>query len=353
MHYLKSLYIFFSILALTIFFFSTTNANSNAFEINNIEISKPFENNFNKNSIIDIGFKKAFFRLVKSLTRSSDLSKLENIKLNQIKSMIRSFSIQEEKFIDQIYYVNIGVSFDKKKIFDYLEKKNIFAAQPIKENFLFIPLIIDEKVNDIIIFNKNEIYNYWNQSKLESQLINYILATEDLEDLKLIKSKYEFIENYDFKEITNKYFLENSIILLIFKNKQSVRVLSRITINEKVFIKNKSFLNVDLNNEAQVLSFINELKNTYEDSWKKYNQINTSIKLHLMIRINNYNTEDLSRFESILDQMYLVNDFFVKKFNKDHTYYEIIYNGTAKNFIEAMNKKEYELNTQKQIWIVK
>ena len=57
---------------------------------------------------------------------------LNNIKLNQIKSMIRSFSIQEEKFIEQIYYVNMGVSFDKKKIFNYLEKKNIFPTQIIK-----------------------------------------------------------------------------------------------------------------------------------------------------------------------------------------------------------------------------
>ena len=30
-------------------------------------------------------------------------------------------------------------------------------------------------------------------------LIDYILPTEDLEDLNLIKSKYEYIEEYNFK----------------------------------------------------------------------------------------------------------------------------------------------------------
>ena len=49
--------------------------------------------------------------------------------------MIETFSIKEEKFIDQKYYVNLGVSFNKKKIFRYLEKKNIFPSQILKENF--------------------------------------------------------------------------------------------------------------------------------------------------------------------------------------------------------------------------
>ena len=51
--------------------------------------------------------------------------------------MIQSFSIQEEKFINEIYYLTLNVSFTKK-IFNYLEKKNIFPAQPIySDNFTF------------------------------------------------------------------------------------------------------------------------------------------------------------------------------------------------------------------------
>ena len=117
MHYFKSLYIFFSILAVTIFFFSTTKVEAKAFEINNIEISKPFENNFDKKEIINIGFRDAFFELMSSILNSSDLKKIDQIKLNEIKGMIESFSIKEEKFINQIYYVNLGVSFNKKKNF--------------------------------------------------------------------------------------------------------------------------------------------------------------------------------------------------------------------------------------------
>ena len=60
----KILYIFFVILSLNIFFFSTTKSEAKAFEINNIDISRPFEINFNKNEVIDEGFKKAFIELI-------------------------------------------------------------------------------------------------------------------------------------------------------------------------------------------------------------------------------------------------------------------------------------------------
>ena len=53
--------------------------------------------------------------------------------------MVEKFSIKEEKFIDEIYYVNLGVSFHKKKIFGYLEKNNIFPSIPIKKIFYLYP----------------------------------------------------------------------------------------------------------------------------------------------------------------------------------------------------------------------
>ena len=60
--------------------------------------------------------------------------------------MIETFSIKEEKFIDQKYYVNLGVSFNKKKNFRYLEKKNIFPSRILKEQFL-VTLKITKMIN--------------------------------------------------------------------------------------------------------------------------------------------------------------------------------------------------------------
>ena len=352
MHYCKRLYIFFCILSLTIFFFSTEKLRAKSFEINNIEITKPFKNNFDKNKVIDSGFQKAFLELIYRLTKSSDYKKLENFKLNEIRSMIETFSIQEEKFINQVYYVTLGVSFNKRKIFNYLEKRNIYPSQIVKEKFLFIPIIIDENIDDLIIFSNNQIYNNWNTDSKTHELINYVLPSEDLEDFDLIKKNLDNIESYNFNEITKKYDLNNYIISLIFKSNNEIRSLSKIYYEKNEIIKNNSFQNLNLNNDKDLKLFISNLKNLFEDTWKKLNEINTSIKLSINIKIENNDLKKSSRFELDLNDIDLVNDYTIQRFNKDFIFYEILFNGTVQNFINIMKNKNYNLNTQKKIWTI-
>ena len=48
------------------------------------------------------------------ITNSTDQQKVNKIKLNELKEMVESFSIKEEKFINETYYVSLDVSFNKK-----------------------------------------------------------------------------------------------------------------------------------------------------------------------------------------------------------------------------------------------
>ena len=350
---LKILYIFFILLSLNIFFFSTDKIFAKSFDIKNIDISRPFEINFDKNQVINEGFERAFFELISLIVSSSDRNKIDNIKLNELKGMIESFSIQEEKFINEIYYVNLGVSFNKKKIYKYLEERNIFPSVPNRKKFLFIPIIIDENKKDLLIFDKNKVFKNWNIDTEKTHLIKYLLPTEDLEDMDQIKKNYEIIEQYDFKEVISKYNINDSIISLIFKDSDGLRVLSRITYNNNLVIKNQSFPLKDLGDENQVDKLIKELKLVYEDHWKQINQINTSIKLLLNIKISNKNSEILSDFEKNLDNLDLINYFFITKFDKDYTYYQVIFNGTPSNFLKTMEEKNYIFNTQNKIWSIR
>ena len=350
---LKYLYKIFVFLSLILFFFSTAKVQGKAFDINKIEVSRPFKLNFDKNKVIDEGFNKAFLELISLITNSNDQKKINQIKLNEIKGMIDSFTITEEKFINEIYYVNLGVSFNKKEIFKFLEKKNIFPSTPVKNKFLFIPIIIDENKKELLIFNDNKIFNNWNKYVKKTDLVEYILPTQDLEDLNLIKDKYENIERYDFKDITSKYYLKDSIITLIFKNKNKIRILSRITVNDKVILKNQSFLNINIENDENSVDLINDLKIIYEDYWKNLNQINTSIKLPLSIKVNNLNNNQIMKFEKTLAKADLVYDFFISKIDKDFVYYKVIFNGTPNVFLKKMILMDYNFDTQNSTWILK
>ena len=63
--------------------------------------------------------------------------------------------------------------------------------------------------------------------------MNIYYPTEDLEDLNLIKENYLELENYNFEEIIKKYFLDNSIIALLYLRINQIKVLSKIYIREK------------------------------------------------------------------------------------------------------------------------
>ena len=111
----KRLYNFFWFLSLLNIFFSTDILLAKTFSISDIEISTPFEINFNKNTIIDEGFSQAYDQLILSIVQTKDQKKIQNIPLSTIKGMIETFSINEEKFINEIYYLSLNVNFSKKK----------------------------------------------------------------------------------------------------------------------------------------------------------------------------------------------------------------------------------------------
>ena len=87
-------------------------------------------------------------------------------------------------------------------------------------------------------------------------MIKYILPEEDLEDLDLIQKRYNTIEEYNFNEITNKYNLDTFIVALIFKNRKQVRILSRISVDNNVVLRNLTYEDIDLNDDCFIRKII-------------------------------------------------------------------------------------------------
>ncbi len=349
---LKPLYNFFLFLALINIFFSTEKSYAKTFSVNDIEISTPFEINFNKNEIIDRGFAEAFNELIFSIVQSKDQVKLKNTSINQIKGMIETFSIKEEKFIDEIYYLTLNVSFNKKNIFELLETKNIFPSLLVKKDFLFIPVFVDQNKNQVLMFSENKLFSSWNSNNKNNSLLNYILPTQDLDDFNLIKSNINNLETYNFKEIINKYNINDHIIMIVFKDNNQIRVFNKIFFNQKNNLKNLNYTEVNFDDEAEIFKFIDNLKLVYEDFWKSQNQINTSVKLSLNISIDNTNNIKINKFEKILSNMDLIYDFSIYKFDNQNNFYKVIFNGTPDKFLEVMSYHNYRFEIKNKIWIL-
>lgn len=344
------LYLIILKLTLLKIFFSTAISYAESFDIKNIVISKNFNMNFRKIDALDEGFKIAYQNLILSITKSTDQNKLDNLQLFDIKTMIDNFSIKEEKFIDDIYYVNLDVSFNKKKVFLFLEKKNIFPSLPKSKKILFIPLIIEEDKKNLVMFSENIFYKNWLFNTNNKDQLIYILPSEDLDDIQIIKSKYDFLEEYDFEEIINKYSLNDYIICLIYKNNSDLRILSKIKLSDKIVLDNTFFKNF---NSENLLDTIEKLKIIYEDYWKKENQINTSIKLPLTIALNILDEKKINDFEIFIKKFDLVSSYNVSKLDNNKIYYKIILNGTPQAFIFEIQKSGFALDIKNKIWVLK
>ena len=350
---LLNVYIYFILFSLLIVFFSTTYSNANAFKVSDIEISSPFELNFEKNHVIDKGFHTSFFELISMITTSGDKKKIKNVSIKELKGMIDSFTISDEKFINNEYFANLETTFNKKKILKFLENKNIFPSIPQRNKVLLFPILVETKDNNIYLFNNNIFYDRWNESKNSYDLLNYLLPSEDIEDLIELQKTSKDIETYDFTNLIDKYDIKDSIILIIYKEGSNIRTLSKINLNNTLKIQNKNYPKIDMVNVDDFSNIVKSLKQLYEDQWKKNNEINTSIKLSITISINSKKTKKIIELEQALDSLDLVSDFNILNFNSESIQYKITYNGTPNIFLNDMREKNLELEIENNIWTLK
>ena len=350
---LQKVYIFFISFVLFIIFFSTTFLYANTFKVSNIQISSPFELNFRKNSVIDKGFKISFLNLLSMITTSEDKDRIKNLPITELKGMIDSFTLSDEKFINNVYFAKLETTFNKKKILDFLEGKNVFPSMPIRNKVLLFPVLVNTETDNIHLFNDNIFYEKWNINKKNYELLEYVLPTEDIEDLKKIQEISRSIENYDFVNLIKKYDLKDYIVLIIYKNKNEFKILSKINLNNSLKVNNQKYTGINLEKEKDFEKILKDLKTTYEDYWKKNNEINTSIKLPITISISSKNYKRIKELEITLSKIDSISNFYILKFDNINTQYKIIYNGSPKTFSNIMIKKNFFLLIKDNVWTIK
>ena len=346
------LYIFFLLFVLFFIKFSTTSTYANTYKIIDIEISEPYDLNFNKQNIIDSAFKIAFKELIAKITISEDKKNLNSTNIKIIETLVDSFTIVDEKFIENKYFAKFDVDFNKKQVLNFLERENIFSSIPKEKNLLLIPILVDIEKKQMLLFSENPYYLNWNEKNEKHYLLKYILPNEDLEDINIIKKNINNIEYYNFNEIITKYDIKDYIIIIFFKNKSNLKILSKVNLNNNFLISNTAFSDVNYDEQKSLENVIKILKTNYENQWKKINQINTSIRLPLTLSLNSKNYELITKFEKHLAKLDLVSNYYIDNFSSEMTIYKIIYNSTPDKFIQEIENEGLKLDTSYKIWRV-
>ena len=343
------IYILFFFFIIIFIKFSTVSVKANTYKIVDLEISKPYDNNFDKEKVIDKAFEKAFEEIILKITtiKKDKIKEISNLK--SIYGLIESFSIVDEKFIENKYVSKFDVEFNKKELFNYLGKKNIFPSIPKEKNLLLIPILINSEKNEVLLFSENTFYVNWNKYNERYFLLNYILPNEDIEDINLIKKNINNIEDYNFKEIVTKYEIDDYIILVLFQKKNDFNALIKSNLNNKLVISNKKFNWDEKQSEKNI---IKDLKFELENQWKKLNIINVSIKLPITLSVNSKKYNLVKGLEKKLYNLDLVSSYFIESISNEKIIYKIIYNSTPDKFISEFSNTNIKLNTTNTTWSV-
>ena len=279
---------------------------------------------------------------------------MDKTSLKEIKSLIDSFTISDEKFIENEYYAKLEVSFNKKNTLIFLEKKNIFPSIPLRNKVLLIPILVDTEINKVYLFAQNIFHKRWNDNIKNYHLLEYLLPSEDIEDIENVQKNLTNIEDYDFKSLIRKYDLEDYIISIMFKNKNNqLKVLSKINLNNSLKLDNQEFENINFQEQENLYEILNNLKIVYENYWKTNNAINTSIKLPITISIGLRKYKKIQKLEKAMSSIDLISSFNILKFDNQNIFYRIIYNGSPKTFLNDMKKNDLIVEMEKNIWIIK
>ena len=349
---LKKTYIFFFITVLFLNF-ATLDIKASIFKVNDIEITEPFESKFNKYLVIDKAFVEAFNQLSKMIVLSDQTKKIKNIKISEIKNLIDSFNIKNEKFIQNSYSANFEVNFNKQNTLLFFEKKNIFPSIPRKKNILIFPIFIDLDLQTVNLYNQNPFFKDWVLNKRNYHLLNYILPNEDIDVISELNKNINNLEDFNYENIVKKYNSNEYIITLIYKENKNIKIFSKIKINNNIKIHSYRVESIDISKLDNLNDLINEIKNIYEDNWKLNNQINRSVKLPINISIISDDYKKNIKFESFLKSNELIAEFFIKDFDNQKVNYKVIFNGSPKQFLKIIKNNGIDINTSKQIWEIK
>ncbi len=344
------LYIFFLILNFNFIEFSTNKAIAKTFVISKIEVEEKYNLNFNKMKIIDIAFKKAFQDLSRMILVENDLNKIEDTSINDIKKLVDNFSILDEKFINQKYKSIMEVEFNRKKLIKFFNSKNVTLSLPKKVDVFFLPVLVDMKTNTFNYLNDNAFVKNWDEIKKNYFQINYIFPNEDAEDYLTIKKNFKNIENYNFKQILEKYDTENYIIMIIFKRKDNFKFYSKIYFDDKLLVLNNNFVNKSLDDQSDLKAMILNIKSKYEDNWKSINKMNPSTSVPIRLSVESANINKTLKLENALNSMDFVNNYIIEKFDSNEIIYKIYYSGNPKRFLKDTLSYDINIDTSSTNW---
>ena len=116
------IFIFFTATIFLFISFTKSFSEENVFTINNVTVKGKVDLNFSREKFINKAFLNSFEILMSKILLSRDFTKINDIKLKQIKSLVNSFQILEESYRKDEYKAKIKISYSDDRVKKFSSK---------------------------------------------------------------------------------------------------------------------------------------------------------------------------------------------------------------------------------------
>ena len=340
----------FFITFIIIIFFKTGNvlSNNNIFNVNNIEINK--ESYKNTQNLANLAFKKAFLKLSDRVLLEKDYKKISQTNLLQIKELISYYQIITPEEDENTKFIKVNVFFDQKKMHNFFFRKNILYSDILNTEIVILPIIIDKDKH--FIYSQNYFYKNWNQESLNN-LIEYILPLEDIENIKKIINNKDDLYKINISDILKDYNNNNLAFIVIEKKENFVKIFLNTKISDQKLIKSLSIDQDNLQEEEFNNKIILEIKREIKDLVKSQNLIDVRTPSFLNVEINLENKNNLFEFQKKIENIDLINNFYIQQLNKDFAIVKIKYLGKINKIIKKLKDQNIDLKMIEGQWRIK
>jgi len=342
------IFIFFTATIFLFILFTKSFSEENVFTINNVTVKGEIDLNFSREKYINKAFLNSFEILMNKILLSRDLTKMNNIKLKQIKSLINHFQILEESYRKDEYKAKIKIFYSDVKIKKFLRQKNISFSQPENISAVFFPVffINDEMQN----LNDNFFYKYWTEIEIKNELINFILPLEDLEDISKIMKMKNRIEELDVDTLVNKYDVKSYVFALMDYQDKKLNIHVKTNFNNNKISKNFLYEVENINDEPSLNYILKDLKLKVTDIWKEENLVNLLMPLSISLQYQHSNLEDLDKLRNIFYKIGIIDSYTLEEFNINNSFFKIYYYGNPKKLRSELLKFGYQLKNDQGYW---
>ena len=328
--------------------FSKSFSEENIFTVDNVEVEGKIDLNFSRDKFINKAFSKSFEELMAKIVLSRDLEKIKNIRLDKIKNLINSFQILEERYQAEEYKAVFKISYNDKKVQDFLNKKNISFSHPKEISAVFFPVLFLN--GDLQYFENNYFYNNWTSVKIQNEVINFILPLEELDNISKIKEMRNRIEDLDVGSFVKQYNIRNYIFALMNYDNNKLNVHIKTNFNDNKISKNISYELRDISDKNKLNFILKDLKMQVTDIWKEANIVNLLMPLSIRVKFKQKNLYDLNKLINYFYKISIIDNFELEEFNINHSFFKIYYFGNPKRLSNELSKFNYKLRDDPGYW---